>query len=171
MLGIISIHVLREEDDLGRLLQSFARQKISIHVLREEDDFPPHCWQATTGRFQSTSSARRTTPAAYICRFWRAISIHVLREEDDANTADSKPTAGYFNPRPPRGGRPGCATYAATRTDFNPRPPRGGRASSSSLLGLEPNFNPRPPRGGRADTSRGSFDITFQSTSSARRTA
>ena len=34
---VISIHVLREEDDLVKTKLAFMRQ-ISIHVLREEDD-------------------------------------------------------------------------------------------------------------------------------------
>ena len=34
----ISIHVLREEDDLPRRAGSARTQAISIHVLREEDD-------------------------------------------------------------------------------------------------------------------------------------
>ena len=38
--------------------------------------------------FQSTSSARRTTPAERWGFLFFEISIHVLREEDDLNLAD-----------------------------------------------------------------------------------
>ena len=58
-LSIISIHVLRVEDD--DTIISLAQQlKISIHVLRVEDDL-------------------------FLCRcaFRIIISIHVLRVEDD----------------------------------------------------------------------------------------
>ena len=36
--GGISIHVLREEDDMCNLIASRTAISISIHVLREEDD-------------------------------------------------------------------------------------------------------------------------------------
>ena len=35
------------------------------------------------------------------------ISIHALREEGDATVFASSAVKTYFNPRPPRGGRPG----------------------------------------------------------------
>ena len=78
----------------------------------------------------------------------------------------------YFNPRPPRGGRP-CGTNAmadaifisihapreggdlvmrgcwTTSEYFNPRPPRGGRPWAPTWTSSNGNFNPRPPRGGR----------------------
>ena len=79
---MISIHVLREEDDEGRRVDGII-DIISIHVLREEDDYrrkPRDC-------------------AVYI-------SIHVLREEDDVFFPCFCLYRKYFNPRPPRGGRP-----------------------------------------------------------------
>ena len=78
----ISIHVLREEDDLRNALLLDGFVIISIHVLREEDDvtiMPP------------------------INRI--LISIHVLREEDDPIWSLPSLSTKYFNPRPPRGGR------------------------------------------------------------------
>ena len=81
-------------------------------------------------------------------------------------------TRFYFNPRPPRGGRPALMDphntqrqisihvpregddglfedLACGTADFNPRPPRGGRLlwPGQSRQGFD--FNPRPPRGGR----------------------
>ena len=57
----ISIHVLREEDDLFRNARSIAGIFISIHVLREEDDYVCGSFHYFYTLFQSTSSARRTT--------------------------------------------------------------------------------------------------------------
>ena len=56
---------------------------ISIHALREEGD--------------SAVSAKRNASDR--------ISIHALREEGDERGQGSKTLAGYFYPRPPRGGR------------------------------------------------------------------
>ena len=78
------------------------------------------------------------------------ISIHALREESDSSCRATPEPPNYFNPRPPRGGRPSLsfdaspicfisihalreesdldATLAITcRMYFNPRPPRGER--------------------------------------------
>ena len=85
-LSVISIHVLREEDDrcdwwlcsayAGFQSTSSARRTtkeecgytpsyvISIHVLREEDDLLRLLPSLLTLQFQSTSSARRTTQSA-----------------------------------------------------------------------------------------------------------
>ncbi len=42
-----------------------------------------------------------------------------------------------------------CSTY------FNPRPPRGGRPLSVTANTTPPNnFNPRPPRGGRPEKAK-----------------
>ena len=66
-----------------RSAQHTPTGRISIHVLREEDD----CWtkrlQKFRTRFQSTSSARRTTQSYPAWSRTIPISIHVLREEDD----------------------------------------------------------------------------------------
>ena len=95
----ISIHVLREEDDPANAGTGPAQRQISIHVLREEDDLQTRELVQRSGKFQSTSSARRTT------------------------TRPTRKNAGrgHFNPRPPRGGRPGrtrrrCARYVFQST-------------------------------------------------------
>ena len=124
-------------------------------------------------RFQSTSSARRTTvykgAAPQIC----GISIHVLREEDDAHFGQPDNYAQLFQSTSSarRTTHGGCC-HRHPRRNFNPRPPRGGRldAGHDYRTGLyisihvlreedDPrsaasppargNFNPRPPRGGR----------------------
>ena len=84
MPRLISIHVLREEDDLVSFLFSERMWTISIHVLREEDDKDHKVVEVGKRRFLSTSSARRTTRAARRTTKSKIISIHVLREEDDA---------------------------------------------------------------------------------------
>ena len=59
--------------------------------------------------FQSTPSARRATVSFIMCSF----------------------LSKYFNPRPPRGGRPGLSGSSSVSKYFNPRPPRGGRLTCS----------------------------------------
>ena len=56
--------------------------------------------------FQSTPSARRATGAPQRAAVRRTISIHALREEGDGALPSSAALVTYFNPRPPRGGRP-----------------------------------------------------------------
>ena len=79
----ISIHVLREEDDLITQPHIPAQFFISIHVLREEDD--------RIGLLEGLDVI--------------VISIHVLREEDDGWTGSGRRDMEHFYPRPPRGGR------------------------------------------------------------------
>ena len=86
---------------------------------------------------------------------------------------DESGTPNYFNPRPPRGGRPPISACTASYIHFNPRPPRGGRpamlwrrglitgisihapreggdeSSADCCKTVFSDFNPRPPRGGR----------------------
>ena len=149
----------------GRLFLSIALIRItniSIHVLREEDDLPAIRYARGIaddfyprpprgGRlgvavgallasvFLSTSSARRTTTGPGNPTGGRAISIHVLREEDDPlrNRRTEKPSVisihvlreeddrpfvqgahkpDYFYPRPPRGGRHRCGRRCADGT-------------------------------------------------------
>ena len=59
---------------------------ISIHVLREEDDNNIDPMESIVFIFQSTSSARRTTDVSFRAGWDDYISIHVLREEDDLHS-------------------------------------------------------------------------------------
>ena len=101
---------------------------ISIHVLRVEDDVVISALPPGWNLFQSTSSVWRTT-ASNNSNFYHQphfnprppcggrliwvtrplqtlqISIHVLRVEDDRPGPDESSTEGNFNPRPPCGGR------------------------------------------------------------------
>ena len=100
----ISIHALREEGDRLRQPERHE-QAISIHALREEGDMCDELMELTDKKFLSTPSARRATRS---------------RQITQALPAD-------FYPRPPRGGRRGCAHGLPLRKNFYPRPPRGGR--------------------------------------------
>ena len=108
--------------------RSFRLRIISIHVLRVEDDFPYKPDSPASSKFQSTSSVWRTThwiaefqatdnisihvlrveDDALVIELFAAeprISIHVLRVEDDPSRFDLSLYGPYFNPRPPCGGR------------------------------------------------------------------
>ena len=79
--------------------------RISIHALREEGDCDPFHDVPLLNPFLSTPSARRATQSPLTtARTW-PISIHALREEGDQGRPRRKRDAGYFYPRPPRGGR------------------------------------------------------------------
>ena len=123
---LISIHALREEGDLW-LPRIRRPDTISIHALREEGDArrygtdagagnfnprPPRGGRRDCGdrfvflsEFQSTPSARRATLNFLHTSGDRDISIHALREEGDQRLWCLQACDGYFNPRPPRGGR------------------------------------------------------------------
>ena len=122
---------------------------ISIHALREEGDPVSLTCLAMWRKFLSTPSARRATASGQIIQIFflflstpsarRAtgtgtvdtdlseISIHALREEGDRPRCPGGSSAGYFYPRPPRGGRQGSGSGARQQGHFYPRPPRGGR--------------------------------------------
>ena len=101
---------------------------ISIHAPREGGDIINTCRGFRAWIFQSTPPARGATEGQQHRR---------------------QKTNNYFNPRPPRGGRPREFAKLVIGKDFNPRPPRGGRPLNSGAFRLRKNFNPRPPRGGR----------------------
>ena len=192
----ISIHVLREEDDLRNALLLDGFVIISIHVLREEDDGIAAAAVARNGEFQSTSSARRTTNPYFAELYGVDISIHVLREEDDRGDHQRRQRCHPISihvlreeddciaTATPLYCKPFQSTSSARRTTSPSRKPlpyphtfqstsSARRTTVSAGIGgaLLPNFNPRPPRGGRRGCAAAPVWIcTFQSTSSARRT-
>ena len=107
---------------------------ISIHVPREGHDGV-------------------TSPDA---RLQRSISIHVPREGHDfCSSSSCLGSLADFNPRAPRGARPGRVwTSAPSLRNFNPRAPRGARPSSPTRQSALSNFNPRAPRGARRAARR-----------------
>ena len=122
--------------------------------------------------FLPTPSARRATAEADAAKIAAdAISTHALREEGDCSSHTGRPAAGYFYPRPPRGGRLTSARTAPERVHFYPRPPRGGRPYLTyDLVTSAWHFYPRPPRGGRLCIFKNLVNIvSFLPTPSARR--
>ena len=60
----------------------------------------------------------------------------------------------YFNPRPPRGGRPWkIYLFTPPPRHFNPRPPRGGRHYSCNNRGMDRRFQSTPPARGATPSS------------------
>ena len=123
-----------------------------------------------TAPFQSTPPARGATKKAHYHVLWRYISIHAPREGGDTTAATDPVDLFDFNPRPPRGGRPGHSAGRTAGQNFNPRPPRGGRRQKRPWADEEQRFQSTPPARGATwyitasppDTPR------FQSTPPAR---
>ena len=101
---------------------------ISIHAPREGGDLSP----------------RVADRSAFI-------SIHAPREGGDLPySRDRLPAPIYFNPRPPRGGRPARFPVLLEGVGFQSTPPaRGATPLHGIPQGIPRHFNPRPPRGGR----------------------
>ena len=166
---------------------------ISIHALREEGDEHFLDEMVEPLQFLSTPSARRATDHPGLFSRGVDISIHALREEGDLSRAIRPTRTSNFYPRPPRGGRPSCAstkywplqflsTPSARRATKEPPMNREERLISIHALREEGDgirlhpcpsavdFYPRPPRGGRPDTTDKSKQrMEFLSTPSARR--
>ncbi len=68
---------------------------------------PTHHNDSIHHKFQSTPSARRATSKSGRAPILQTISIHALREEGDFMDDLKAICQQDFNPRPPRGGRPG----------------------------------------------------------------
>ncbi len=172
--------------------------KISIHAPREGGDPVSAQYQQQTpnfnprpprgGRhsknssfcarlvFQSTPPARGATIQSRTAESTGSISIHAPREGGDYSMLRSHRRGYYFNPRPPRGGRPQSLMLYNLQYQFQSTPPaRGATQMSCTFLLLKVisihapreggdrcrqahpafafHFNPRPPRGGRLSTA------------------
>ena len=124
--------------------------QISIHALPAEGDPSLATSVSCTAVFQSTPSPRRAT-----------ISMPWMPQ-----------APSYFNPRPPRGGRPYTSVPAGrVEADFNPRPPRGGRLHIRPSWTGGGRFQSTPsPRRATGTASRIFSELwAFQSTPSPRR--
>ena len=192
MLYAISIHALREEGDGLQNLRSSGSRNFNPRPPRGGR---PDCNVDVVriAGFQSTPSARRATMFIGNFAVTRFISIHALREEGDFTAHKSKTAMVYFNPRPPRGGRPLPPDQDRSDSRFQSTPSarratkishtisislfisihalREEGDSNHIIIGRKGlDFNPRPPRGGR---QRPDFPtppgFRFQSTPSARR--
>ena len=78
---------------------------ISIHAPREGGDCSRHTLQGEKHIFQSTPPARGATSHFGLVDSYTNISIHAPREGGDLSSPLGDLRNGYFNPRPPRGGR------------------------------------------------------------------
>ena len=80
--------------------------KISIHAPREGGDYHGNADNISNALFQSTPPARGATVHNYFFFTFFVISIHAPREGGDFRLDYWFGfRSGYFNPRPPRGGR------------------------------------------------------------------
>ena len=145
--GAISIHVLRVEDDILQRLQTHGTINFNPRPPcggRQKDKSP----LVLAHEFQSTSSVWRTTHLRHHPNTAASISIHVLRVEDDGFFAAVHLDGGYFNPRPPCGGRPEVrrnATFASVfqstssvwRTTLRPETLFGPKFISIHVLRVE----------------------------------
>ena len=101
-------------------------------------------------RFQSTPPARGATRLMMFHEIDGKISIHAPREGGDSMGKAIKIVNTDFNPRPPRGGRPGWITGTAAGLGISIHAPReGGDILYGCTAYFSWYFNPRPPRGGR----------------------
>ena len=153
-------------------MEEASARYISIHAPREGGDRIIRGVDKFTIRFQSTPPARGatrgTTPARRCSTFQSTppargatrlmmfheidgkISIHAPREGGDSMGKAIKIVNTDFNPRPPRGGRPGWITGTAAGLGISIHAPReGGDILYGCTAYFSWYFNPRPPRGGR----------------------
>ena len=108
------------------------------------------CLSRTGAVFQSTPPARGATRRPQIFQNRQGISIHAPREGGDSPSLPSIYACPISIHAPREGGDVVQRAVRHVAIDFNPRPPRGGRPGSQSiLLKAQRDFNPRPPRGGR----------------------
>ena len=89
--------------------------------------------------FQSTPSARRATQYVWAKNKEGKISIHALREESDVLLFQQILLQGYFNPRPPRGGRHRQSCRVCITTLFQSTP-SARRATNEAHFNQVPNL-------------------------------
>ena len=120
--------------------------------------------------FQSTLPARGATVVVPVFFVVFVISIHAPREGSDRQTWSYRYRAAHFNPRSPRGERPGFEIAASATEPFQSTlPARGATVSQLPPSLTFSNFNPRSPRGERHCTrALAARANAFQSTLPAR---
>ena len=145
----ISIHALRGEGDIGRVLPSEKQQNF----------YPRPPWGGRLlifyffrmcSVFLSTPSVGRATAARRPEGIGRTISIHALRGEGDALHKAGQTAPNDFYPRPPWGGRRPARQTANRYRRISIHALRGeGDGVAKISPSLSPYFYPRPPWGGR----------------------
>ena len=172
MYWMISIHVLREEDDTSRPRPMTGAIDFNPRPPRGGRPVPQPRVSPASGYF-NPRPPRGGRPLRFNSLDLSVkISIHVLREEDDPPAPAQLPRRSNFNPRPPRGGRPLDSAKKGVINEFQST--SSARRTTYIFLGAtmywmisihvlreeddrrfcarsasRPNFNPRPPRGGR----------------------
>ena len=132
---------------------SCSRYRISIHALREESDLIRLLQTSLKGLFQSTLSVRRATTDLSLIVVTLLISIHALREESDLIFQWILNLLNYFNPRSPWGERLFIFLSTTKKShNFNPRSPWGERLWYAVVILPSFYFNPRSPWGERLAT-------------------
>ena len=112
------------------------------------------CWpfQTTPNATGYSRICRRATYPRYSCIRRRAISIHAPREGSDRARHQREEGRVHFNPRSPRGERPGANVYMPRRNYFNPRSPRGERLFNRRILRTPLVFQSTLPARGATDS-------------------
>ena len=146
-LALISIHAPREGGD-SHILPNPQHPKISIHAPREGGDPATSSRVPVHSGFQSTPPARGATTLAF----------------------DIVAAAGYFNPRPPRGGRLLLNAPTTFSQTFQSTPPARGATLAKLLYWLfGALFQSTPPARGATEMCECCvITPAFQSTPPAR---
>ena len=127
----ISIHVPRVGDD-NAAHGVYGILSISIHVPRVGDDGNSSTAYIPCTQFQSTSPVWGTTKEYNDIISSLDISIHVPRVGDDVQPAGLEWIWGYFNPRPPCGGRPQAVRKQTAREPFQSTSPVWGTTGATT---------------------------------------
>jgi len=122
---------------------------VSIHAPRAGRDAKSAGVRSGRVLFQSTRPARGATLAHLLSPHPHIVSIHAPRAGRDSRPAAQIRGPSCFNPRAPRGARPGRFRAVHDSRCFNPRAPRGARPIPRCWTSTPASFNPRAPRGAR----------------------
>ena len=123
---VVSTHAPRAGGDLDGAQERLGRACFNPRPPRggrhvAPATFPPEM------EFQPTPPARGATLPRLPVEDVVLVSTHAPRAGGDPRRRRRARSATGFNPRPPRGGRPGSGPPRPAGRRFNPRPPRGGR--------------------------------------------
>jgi len=109
-----------------------ACSAVSIHAPRAGRDLSSPLFAAIICKFQSTRPARGATHPEHQHRSPRYVSIHAPRAGRDALFCPSRNICTGFNPRAPRGARPGIEVHDEAGLMFqSTRPARGATTDGS----------------------------------------
>ena len=164
----ISIHAPREGGDLALRYKATTSSFQSTPPARGATSWPPGCWLPLT--FQSTPPARGATNDSPDVSGRYEISIHAPCEGGDSQISTMCWHSADFNPRPPRGGRPGRLRAASPGRVISIHAPREGATFSLRLGRQQTLISIHAPREGGdvLPPEMGGIFVAFQSTPPAR---